>query len=164
MYPCKALSILLFLGIEINIQLGHKFSHTLPIPSKPLINLSLVQKPRFSFQKSFTKQRKSCSDLQTDLQIGAAWLKGYCIQLLWDPLWPHIWSTGSAAELPQHTVQFVFKHQTGFKQGDLMAAWLWWRQSEAMTLQAVTNYDVPIKELRCSLLGFLPFFIESQNR
>lgn len=152
MYPHKVLSIHLFSGIESNIKPRNKFSLTfltwLSLPSpNPLINLSLFQKPHVVFGRVLLSERNTAQvDLSRSyiLKIEAAWLKGYYIQLFWDPLWTDIWFPESTVELPQHTIQFVFK-QIGFKQGDLKADWLWWGQSKAMTLQAVAKLMFPLR-------------------
>lgn len=68
MYSHKALSIHLFLGIEINIQLRNKFSLFLLHPHNPQTTHRSfpVPKATCSLWKSFIKQRKSCSDRSPD--------------------------------------------------------------------------------------------------
>lgn len=111
MYSHKGLSIRLFLGIEITIQLRYKDSYTIfpPFPLQTAHWSFPVPKALFIFKKIFIKQKKPCPDRSPDELAN----RDSMILLYWTvlgTLMDRHQLTESVAERPQHTAEFVFKH------------------------------------------------------
>lgn len=111
MYSHKTLSICLFLGIEIIIQLRYKDSHTIfpPFPLQTTHWSFPVPKALFSFKKIFIKQKKPCPDRSPDELANRDSMILLCWTVLGTPT-DRRQLTESVVERPQHTAEFVFKH------------------------------------------------------
>lgn len=91
MYSHKGLSIRLFLGIEITIQLRYKDSYSIfpPFPLQTAHWSFPVPKALFSFKKIFIKQKKPCPDRSPD-ELANRDSMIYCIELFWEPWWTDV--------------------------------------------------------------------------